>query len=123
MSATLTAGECRDNQTNSVTTDDCYRPVLRATNTVPGAANRYEVVLNANADGTGGTVLNAGGTLYGRSVTVGSAGQFKADGITSYDLTIRDSDNPACRIGRATPPVVPCSSCAVLCPEVRLVRK
>lgn len=124
VSATLTTGGCQDNQTSSITTDDYYRPVLRATNTVPGAANRYEVVLNANADGTGGTVLNAGGTLYGQSVTVGSAGQFKADGITSYDLTIRDGDNPACRVVRGTPPVVPCSSCAaVLCPEVRVVRR
>lgn len=111
VSVTLTPGECQANQTNTTTTDDYHRPTLQATNTVPGTTGRYEVVLNANANGTGGTVLNPGGTAYGQSVTVGTPGQFKADGTTSYNLTIRDSNTSGCRTTLATPPVASCSSC------------
>lgn len=123
VSTTLITGQCQFNQTNTTATDDYFRPTIRATNTVPGPTGRYEVVLNALANGTGGTVLNPGGTLYGQSVTVGNAGQFLANGSATYQLTIRDIDSATCRVVRTTAPVASCSSCeTILCPKVNLNR-
>ena len=54
------------------------------------ATGNYEVVLN------GVSVLNSGGTPYGQAVTVGGAGVFRADGTTTYTLTLRDATTQTC---------------------------
>lgn len=74
-------------------TDDYYRIALRAT--ANGSA-AYEVVLNANADGTGGTVLNGAGTTFGKPVALSRNQVFKADGKTTVSLSVRSKDSPGC---------------------------
>ncbi|MEZ0607464.1 SdrD B-like domain-containing protein [Fibrella sp. WM1] len=124
VSATVAAGACQPNGTFTQTTDDYFRPVVSATSTVPGATGRFVVVLNANADGSGGTVLNAGGTPYGQAATVGTPGQFPADNLSIFRLTIRDESTPACRTTALTPSVPACSSCAPpACVVPRLERR
>ncbi|QJW91212.1 hypothetical protein HNV11_18440 [Spirosoma taeanense] len=123
VSTTLVQGACNSNNTNATTTDDYYTIAVRATTAGPGASNKFEVVLNANANGTGGTVLNAGGTPYGQTVTVGGTATFKADGISTYTLTIRDFDSKVCKTTQTTTPVASCSSCLPsLCPKLVLTR-
>jgi hypothetical protein len=61
-----------------------------------GSSNKYEVVLNANPDGSGGTVLNGTGTTFGSTVVIGAPGQFKSDSATRYNITVRDFDAHAC---------------------------
>ena len=114
---------CLNNGTDATTTDDFFTVSIQATTNTPGPAGRYEVVLGADANGLGGTVLNPGapgGTPYGSTVTVGGAGQpnangFLANGTSIYSLTIRDSannnGNAGCRTTRLTGQVLPCSSC------------
>lgn len=123
VSATLTAGACQPNGTYPNATDDYFRPQVRAANTVPGGSGRFEVVLGASADGSGGTVLNGSGTAYGQAVLVGAMGQFPADNATMFRLTIRDADQPACYTTRLTPSVAPCSACPPpLCKVPELTR-
>ena len=68
VSATLTAGACQPNGTYPNAADDFFRPAVQSANTVPGTAGRFFVVLNASADGSGGTVLNGSGTAYGQAL-------------------------------------------------------
>ena len=42
------------------------------------------------------TVLNAGGTVYGQSVTVGGAGILSSNGTSVYILSVRDLDTKLC---------------------------
>ncbi len=124
LSATLTAGTCQNNQTRATSADDYHQPTVRATNAAPGATGRYEVVLNANADGTGGTVLNTGGTAYGQAVAVGSVGQFRANNQAIYWLTVRDIDSVGCWKVVTVNSVASCSDCEpLLCPAVQTVRR
>ncbi len=123
---------CQNNATNATTTDDFYTLQVQATNPTPGAAGRYEVVLGADALGLGGTVLNPGGTPYGTTVGLGGTGQpnaggFRADGISLYSLTLRDSNNSSsnagCRVQQLTGEVFPCSTCLPLpCLPIRYRR-
>lgn len=123
-SVTVVQGSCNNNNTNSTTADDYYLISVRATAGVAGPTGRYYVVLNANPDGTGGTILNAGGTAYGGSVTVGSAGTFRADGSSTYALTIRDLDIPICLTNVTTVPIASCSSCLPgLCPKQTITKR
>ncbi|CCH00691.1 conserved repeat domain protein [Fibrella aestuarina BUZ 2] len=112
VSAAITSAACQPNGTYTNLTDDYIQPVVLANSTQPGAAGRFAVILNANADGTGGTVLNVGGTPYGQAVSVGTPGQFPADNVSMYRLTIRDVSTPACLTTVLTPTVPACSSCA-----------
>jgi hypothetical protein len=83
---------------NGTTTDasDDYFTALIQTNVISsGASGLYEVVVNANPDGTGGTVLNVGGTAYGSTIRVGLGKELKANS-QPIKLTVRDINKPAC---------------------------
>ena len=105
-------GTCNDNGTATNANDDWFDITFNASSTNGGATDKYEVVLNANSDGTGGTVLNTGGTTYGTAVTVGDATTppFVADGVTTYNITVRDIDDPTCHADYTTSPVNSCST-------------
>ncbi|MBO0940074.1 SprB repeat-containing protein, partial [Fibrella sp. HMF5335] len=114
VQATITQSGCRNNGTDATVADDYYTITIQATNT--GNSGTYEVVIGANPDGRGGTVLNPGGTAFGSAVTVGDVGQvnakgFKADGTTLYPILIRTTGTPTCRTYRLTGEVSPCSTC------------
>ncbi|MBO0934205.1 SdrD B-like domain-containing protein [Fibrella aquatilis] len=102
---------CNDNGTPTVTTDDYFTVTVNAAAISGGASNKYELVLGANPDGTGGTVLNAGGTTYGTAATVGTAITFMANGSSTYLVTARDLDTPTCKTTFTTTAVQSCSSC------------
>ena len=89
--------------------------------TVDGSASnattdgQYAVVLNANADGSGGTIL--GTSDYGTPITVGDGtnaaiGTFLADGSSTYPITIRDANAKRCNLVVNTTAV---NSCAATC--------
>ena len=86
---------------------DYFTVNLLVSVTSPGRLGRYEVVQGANADGTGGNLLNSATTQYGQSTTIGSPYNFKADGISTYTLTIRDR-NQNCFVIRPTAAVQSC---------------
>jgi hypothetical protein len=83
------------NGTLSDSSDDYFTVSVQAGVISPGAAALYEVVINANVDGSGGTVLNVGGTSYGSSVRVGAGKELKANS-QAIKLTLRDKNKPAC---------------------------
>ena len=88
--ATFTQNVCNNNSTTAIATDDYFTVTVSAVSaTNGGTSGKYEVLLN-------GTVLNAGGTTYGTSVTVGTTTTFKSDGTTTYQLKVRDLDIPTC---------------------------
>ncbi len=111
LNPTVPVQVCNDNGTPGITTDDYFTVTVKATATNGGAAGKYELVLGANADGTGGTVLNPGGTAYGTAATVGTATTFKSDGATTYLITVRDLNSPTCKTTFTTTVVQPCSTC------------
>ncbi len=84
-----------NNNTPSIITDDYFTVKVKSNATSPGVASLYEVVMNANPDGSGGTVLNVGGTNYGSEVRVGLLKELKANG-QPIKLTFRDKSKPAC---------------------------
>ena len=84
-----------NNGTPSLTTDDYFTVSVQSGVTSPGAAGLYEVVINTNADGTGGTVLNIGGTPYNQPVKVGLGKELKANG-QPIKLIVRDANKPSC---------------------------
>jgi hypothetical protein len=84
-----------NNGTPSDPTDDYFTVSVQANATNAGAADLYEVVINANTDGTGGTVLNTGGTYYNQPVKVGLGKELKANS-QAIKLTVRDAIKPAC---------------------------
>jgi SdrD B-like domain len=84
-----------NNGTPSDSADDYFTVSVQANATNAGAAELYEVVINANPDGTGGTVLNTGGTYYNQSVKVGLGKELKANSV-AIKLTVRDAIKPAC---------------------------
>jgi hypothetical protein len=84
-----------NNDTPSDPTDDYFTVSVQANAENPGAESLFEVVENANLDGTGGTVLNIGGTAYNSSVTVGLEKTLKANS-QPIKLTLRDRNKPAC---------------------------
>ena len=75
--------------------DDYFTTLIQTNVISAGAAGLYEVVVNANADGTGGTVLNVGGTAYGSTIRVGLGKELKANS-QPIKLTVRDMNKPAC---------------------------
>ncbi len=105
---------CNDNGTPSIDTDDWFSIDVSASISTPGGSNQYEVALDANLDGTGGTVL--GTSTYGTVITLGdgtngATGTFAADGTTVYSITVRDVDNPTCFEVFTTTTVDHCSFC------------
>jgi len=122
-SITMTQNEesaCHDNGTTEDGTDDWFTITFNADGTNAGASNTYEVVIDANVDGTGGTVL--GTQTYGTSITVGDATTppFMADGATTYEITIRDMDDNTCHTNYTTNTVASCyvpSGISIICPD------
>jgi SdrD B-like domain len=84
-----------NNGTPSDPTDDYFTVSVQANATNSGAADLYEIVINANPDGTGGTVLNTGGTYYNQPVKVGLGKELKANS-QAIKLTVRDAVKVAC---------------------------
>ncbi len=90
ITATFTQGACNNNSTTAISADDYFMvTVSGVSSTNVGTSGKYEVILNGNA-------LNIGGTAYGTPVTVGGILDFKSDGATTYNLTVRDLDIPTC---------------------------
>ena len=108
--ANATIDPCNNNGTDDVATDDYFTIQVSATVTNGGSSNKYEVVIGADPlTGIGGNVLNSGGTNYGSPVTLGNTKIFKADGITSYQIIIRDINNNNCFQSINILPLAPCS--------------
>jgi len=84
-----------NNGTPTDPADDYFTVQAQANATNAGAADLYEVVINANPNGTGGTVLNPGGTYYNQPVKVGLGKELKANSV-AIKLTVRDAIKPAC---------------------------
>ncbi len=84
-----------NNGTSYNPSDDYFSVLIQTSVISAGASGLYEVVINANVDGTGGTVLNVGGTTYGSAVRVGLAKELKANG-QPIKLTVRDKNKSAC---------------------------
>ena len=84
-----------NNGTPYDSSDDYFTTLIETNVISAGAAGLYEVVVNANADGTGGTVLNVGGTAYGSTIRVGLGKELKANS-QPVKLTVRDMNKPAC---------------------------
>ncbi len=110
-------GDCNDNGTGSNAADDWFDITFNAT-AVSSVSTQYQVVLNANADGTGGTVL--GTSDYGTAITVGTSSNppFVADGATTYNITIRDATNNTCHADYTTTPVASCSNAIADCSQL-----
>lgn len=88
---------CQDNGTPNIITDDYFTITINATGVLASA--QYEVVLNANIDGTGGTVLgtaNLGTAIVLGNGVNGSIGTFSADGLSTYTITVRDAVDNNC---------------------------
>ncbi len=102
--------ECMDNGTPTNVNDDYFQITVNATNTSPSLPN-YQVVVNAAANGSGGTVLAT--VNYNTPVTVGipTIPPFEADGSSTYEITIRDSSTPDCFDTFTTTPVDYCFTC------------
>ncbi len=112
---TAEQSECMDNATPTSIADDYFTVTINATNTFSSLL-QYEVVIGANADGSGGTIL--GTSNYNTPITVGTANTppFEADGNTTYDLIIRDTENDDCFQPYSTLPLESCFTC----PEITL---
>lgn len=97
ISATANASSIivNNNESPSNPADDYFTVSVQANSISPGSDGLYEVVVNAEADETGGTVLNAGGTPYNFPVRVGGGKDLKANGLP-VKLTLRDKNKPAC---------------------------
>jgi len=110
-------GSCNDNGTPSDASDDWFDITFNAT-AVSSVSTQYQVVLNANSDGTGGTVL--GTSDYGTAITVGTSSNppFVADGVTTYDITVRDAIDNTCHSDYTTSTVVSCSNAPAACSQL-----
>ncbi len=99
---------CNDNGTPSDPSDDWFTITVNAS--ASNGGTNYELVLDADPDGNNGTILST--EVYGTSITFGSSmpHTFLADGISSYNLTIRDANNPTCYEIFITIPVASCSN-------------
>ncbi len=104
---------CLNNNTKTDPSDDFIQITFNATTT--GSSSQYEVALNANADGTGGTLLNTGGTNFSTAVTLGSNSSppFVADGSSTYSITVREEGNPTCHADYTSTTVASCSACSI----------
>ncbi|MES2516771.1 MAG: SdrD B-like domain-containing protein [Bacteroidota bacterium] len=94
-SATATSIIVNNNGTVSDSSDDYFTVYVSANVISPGAAGLYEVVVNTNPDGTGGTILNVGGTPYNSPIKVGGGKTLRANG-QPIKLTLRDINKAAC---------------------------
>lgn len=101
---------CNNNNTDDILIDDYFTIQINATASNGGTSNKYEVVFGADPlTGIGGNVLNSGGTTYGSPITIGQNKIFEANGITAFQLIVRDINNNNCFQSIDIQPVVPCS--------------
>ena len=120
ITATFTQNACNNNGSITTAADDYFTITVSAvSSTNGGTSGKYEVMF-------GGTVLNLGGTNYGSPVTVGASAQFNSDGATTYSLTVRDMDIPACTttvfttLASASCSTIPCKP--VICLPVTVTK-
>jgi uncharacterized repeat protein (TIGR01451 family) len=116
ISATLSQSACNNNGTPTTVNkgDDYFNVTVSATNGT--STGNFEVLLNATVVGSG---------QYGTNVVVsGVSGRFKADGTTTYTLTIRDQTTTNCSTTKTTTAVTSCSTACPpqLCPIVTGVK-
>ena len=105
---------CNNNGTDDVKSDDYFTIQINASVSFGGSSDRFEVVIGADPlTGLGGNVLNSGGTPYGSPVNVGNTKIFKADGVSSYELLVRDLNNNSCFQVIYITPVDPCSDAPI----------
>jgi len=94
----ITNQTCNLNSTIIDQTDDYFTVTIQLPSSTPSFI--YEVVLNADADGTNGVVLAT--VAAGTNVTVGDGSDntptndFIADGTSTYEITVRVQGQPTC---------------------------
>ncbi|MEL7020324.1 MAG: SdrD B-like domain-containing protein, partial [Bacteroidota bacterium] len=96
--------ECQNNATEDNDTDDYFTVIVNADY---ANGSQYEIVLNA---GQANEQLIATAD-YGTPTTIGNDQIFVADGQQSYQITIRDADNPSCFQTINTVATSHCSGC------------
>lgn len=97
ITANATIDPCNNNGTNDFAADDYFTIQINAAADNGGSSNKYEVVIGADQlTGLGGNILNSSGTAYGSPATIGNTKIFKADGISTYQLVVRDINNNNC---------------------------
>ena len=108
LTASTEPAICDNRGTRANSADDTFtiRVRLDATDAV---GTQCQVVLNAQPDGTGGTILATGS--FGQFLTVGSSVPFLADGSGTYPLTLREVNGTGCFTTLTVGPVANCSSC------------
>jgi uncharacterized repeat protein (TIGR01451 family) len=114
MNVTMTQSACNNNGTPTTIpkaiADDYFNVTITATN--GASTGTYQVVLAGNVVGSG---------TYGTSTVVsGAAGLLKADGTSTYTITIRDQSDNTCSTTKTTTVVANCSTACPpqLCPIV-----
>jgi uncharacterized repeat protein (TIGR01451 family) len=116
MSATVAQSACNNNGTPTTIpkaiADDYFNVTITATN--GASTGTFQVVLAGNVVGSG---------TYGTSTTVsGVGGLLKANGTSTYTLTIRDMSDNTCSTNKTTTAVAHCSTACPpqLCPIVTM---
>jgi uncharacterized repeat protein (TIGR01451 family) len=110
---------CYDNGTPTDQNDDYFTIELTATNASPGVSGQYEVYFGTDLLGTAsyGNAIN----LQWRNAA--NTLRFLADGVSTYGLTIQDSDINTCETILTTTPEAECSDCPPpTCPPVILTK-
>lgn len=116
VAATLVQSECMNTTGDSA--DDFFTITVNASTN--NGSSQFEVVLNANMDGTGGSVLAT--SNYGTPITIGDGingaeGTFVADGATTYEITVRDAAANTCHKDFTTTIVNSCTNAQVDYPD------
>jgi uncharacterized repeat protein (TIGR01451 family) len=112
MDATVTQSACNNNGTPTTIPKTIADDYFDITVAISNGTGNFEVVLN-------GIVIGSG--AYGTSIVISGVGsRFKADGTSTYTLTIRDQANPTCKIDKTTTAVAHCSTACPpqLCPII-----
>lgn len=95
---------CNDNATGNNSNDDYYTIEVNATHTT---GTQYEVVLN-HGEANEQILATAN---YGTATIIGNSQELTADGVSIYQITIRDATDNSCFEMIETTPVASCSSC------------
>jgi hypothetical protein len=80
---------CKNNSTLNDSLDDIFVVDIQAVAGGSGFSDNYLVLYNE-------TILNIGGTNYGENIIVAHPG-FISDGISAFNITIQDANDPDCQ--------------------------
>ena len=106
-----TVAVCQDNGTPLNGLDDYYLLSVIAQPYAGVAADTFELVRDANPDGTGGTVL--GTAAPGQSVTIGQDRSLVTGGGTT--ITVRHRNDAGCAAVFTPGPLPDCKTCGLQC--------